>query len=215
MTLELLLSPWGLVLFPSPLCVQERFMWRPTLCRGRETRKKWTWKKKIDYGAHHKRQCQRGVHLVWGLSLPTTTTHAHHTKQSEKYPAGGCLLAAAYLPTEVTVVPLDGEICSNLGSIKGVKEEEDLCFWSVLLADWVCNVNFSRINTMTVKEQTQNTSTHCCTALLPNTEGWSPLPLPPPNALQAALCVNPTTPKTGYLTRSQTEWPLFPETLSW
>lgn len=40
-----------------------------------------------------------------------------------------------YLPTEVTVVPLDGEICSNLGSIKGVKEEEDLCFWSVLLAD--------------------------------------------------------------------------------
>lgn len=37
--------------------------------------------------------------------------------------------------TEVTVVPLDGEICSNLGSIKGVKEEEDLCFWSVLLAD--------------------------------------------------------------------------------
>lgn len=41
----------------------------------------------------------------------------------------------SYLPTEVTVVPLDGEICSNLGSIKGVKEEEDLCFWSVLLAD--------------------------------------------------------------------------------
>lgn len=40
-----------------------------------------------------------------------------------------------YLPTEVTVVPLDGEICSNLGSIKGVKEEEDLCFCSVLLAD--------------------------------------------------------------------------------
>lgn len=45
-----------------------------------------------------------------------------------------CLLLL-YLPTEVTVVPLDGEICSNRGSIKGVKEEEDLCFWSVLLAD--------------------------------------------------------------------------------
>lgn len=44
-------------------------------------------------------------------------------------------LLLLYLPTEVTVVPLDGEICSNLGSIKGVKEEEDLCFWSVLLAD--------------------------------------------------------------------------------
>lgn len=39
------------------------------------------------------------------------------------------------LPTEVTVVPLDGDICSNLGSIKGVKEDEDLCFCSVLLAD--------------------------------------------------------------------------------
>lgn len=52
----------------------------------------------------------------------------------------------SYLPTEVTVVPLDGEIWSNLGSIKGVKEEEDLCFWSVLLADWVCNVNFNFIN---------------------------------------------------------------------
>lgn len=44
-------------------------------------------------------------------------------------------LSPLYLPTEVTVVPLDGEICSNLGSIKGVKEEEDLCFWRVLLAD--------------------------------------------------------------------------------
>lgn len=53
--------------------------------------------KRIDYGAHRKRQCQRGVHLVWGLSLPTTTTRAHHTKQSEKYPAGGCLLAAVLL----------------------------------------------------------------------------------------------------------------------
>lgn len=57
-----------------------------------------------------------------------------------------CHLQLLYLPTEVTVVPLDGEICSNLGSIKGVKEEEDLCFWSVLLADWVCNVNFNFIN---------------------------------------------------------------------
>lgn len=50
-------------------------------------------------------------------------------------PACQLLSLLPYLPTEVTVVPLDGEICSNLGSIKGVKEEEDLCFWSVLLAD--------------------------------------------------------------------------------
>ena len=57
----------------------------------------------------------------------------HQTVRST-LPVAACLLLY-YLPTEVTVVPLDGEICSNLGSIKGVKEEEDLCFWSVLLAD--------------------------------------------------------------------------------
>lgn len=62
--------------------------------------------------------------------------YARGTREQGKGPRPGasCLLPL-YLPTEVTVVPLDGEICSNRGSIKGVKEEEDLCFWSVLLAD--------------------------------------------------------------------------------
>lgn len=150
--------------------------------------------KNEDYGAHCKRQCQWGVHLVCSLSLPTTTTRAHHTRVRSTLPVAACLLLY-YLPTEVTVVPLDGEICSNLGSIKGVKEEEDLCFWSVLLADWVCNVNFSRINTMTVKEQTQNTSTHGCTALLPSTEDWSPCFFPR-QMLCRHLCVcTPQPPK--------------------
>lgn len=61
-----------------------------------------------------------------------------HQKQQRKVTESrlsAAFLLLRYLPTEVTVVPLDGEICSNLGSIKGVKEEEDLCFWSVLLAD--------------------------------------------------------------------------------
>lgn len=62
----------------------------------------------------------------------------NHQKEQRKR-TESCLSAASqqllHLPTEVTVVPLDGEICSNLGSMKGVKEEEDLCFWSVLLAD--------------------------------------------------------------------------------
>jgi len=63
------------------------------------------------------------------------------TLTTEPFRVGSCLMASGLIPsqenptTEVTVVPLDGEICSNLGSIKGVKEEEDLCFWSVLLAD--------------------------------------------------------------------------------
>ena len=63
------------------------------------------------------------------LHVPTTPNRVRST-----LPVAACL-PLCYLPTEVTVVPLDGEICSNLGSIKGVKEEEDLCFWSVLLAD--------------------------------------------------------------------------------
>lgn len=63
------------------------------------------------------------------------------TLTTEPFRVGSCLMASGLIPsqenptTEVTVVPLDGEICSNLGSMKGVKEEEDLCFWSVLLAD--------------------------------------------------------------------------------
>lgn len=63
---------------------------------------------------------------------------SHQKKQCKETKvlfASYCPAGSFYLPTEVTVVPLDGEICSNLGSIKGVKEEEDLCFWSVLLAD--------------------------------------------------------------------------------
>lgn len=186
MTLELLLSPWGLGLLPSPICIHERFMLRPTLCRGRETRKKQTWK--TDYGAHCKK-CQWGVHLAC-RPPPHMLTKPNRVRSTLLVAA--CLLLY-YLPTEVTVVPLDGEICSNLGSIKGVKEEEDLCFWSVLLADWVCNVNFSRINTMTVKEQTQNISTHCCTALLPNTEGGSPS-FCPHQMLWRHLCVRTPQP---------------------
>lgn len=34
-------------------------------------------------------------------------------------------------------LPLEGETCRRRGSMKGVKEEEDLCFCMVLLADWV------------------------------------------------------------------------------
>lgn len=60
--------------------------------------------------------------------------HPRATQRATSCVSVACLLLL-YLPTEVTVVPLDGEICSNRGSIKGVKEEEDLCFWSVLLAD--------------------------------------------------------------------------------
>lgn len=60
--------------------------------------------------------------------------HQRATPRAAFWVPAACLLLL-HLPTEVTVVPLDGEICSNLGSIKGVKEEEDLCFWSVLLAD--------------------------------------------------------------------------------
>lgn len=60
--------------------------------------------------------------------------HQRATQRATSWVPAAFLLLL-YLPTEVTVVPLDGEICSNLGSIKGVKEEEDLCFWSVLLAD--------------------------------------------------------------------------------
>lgn len=73
-------------------------------------------------------------------------------KETKVLFASYCPAGSFYLPTEVTVVPLDGEICSSLGSIKGVKEEEDLCFWSVLLADWVCNVNFNFINTNDIKK---------------------------------------------------------------
>ena len=32
-------------------------------------------------------------------------------------------------------LPLEWEIYSRRGSMKGVKEEDDLCFWRVLLAD--------------------------------------------------------------------------------
>lgn len=72
---------------------------------------------------------------------PKPTNHHHAMPKLSERPAhsdhilSAAVLLLLYLPTEVTVVPLDGEICSNLGSIKGVKEEEDLCFWSVLLAD--------------------------------------------------------------------------------
>lgn len=80
-----------------------------------------------------------------GACAPEVCT-CNHCQATPKPPEratpsdGSCLSAAflspLHLPTEVTVVPLDGEeICSNLGSIKGVKEEQDLCFWSVLLAD--------------------------------------------------------------------------------
>jgi hypothetical protein len=34
-------------------------------------------------------------------------------------------------------LPLEGETCRRRGSMKGVKEEEDLCFCMVLLAEWV------------------------------------------------------------------------------
>lgn len=82
---------------------------------------------------------QAGWARVRLRSAPATTAMPHLSHQKATPNDGSCLSAAFlspfHLPTEVTVVPLDGEICSNLGSIKGVKEEQDLCFWSVLLAD--------------------------------------------------------------------------------
>lgn len=69
---------------------------------------------------------------------------------------------------------------------------------------------FSRINTMTVKEQTQNTSIHLYNALLPNTKALSPRFLPQ-NAPEVLLHVYPTPPSTGCLTGSQRELPLFSE----
>ena len=47
-------------------------------------------------------------------------------------------------PTELREEPLEGEIWRRRGSMKGVKEEEDLCFCSVLLADCVCNTGEHR-----------------------------------------------------------------------
>lgn len=102
------------------------------------------------------RQCKQDVFVVSEIC----TYKNHHAMpksperatQSDWVRLSAAFLLLLYLPTEVTVVPLDGEICSNLGSIKGVKEEEDLCFWSVLLADWVCNVNFNFINTNDIKK---------------------------------------------------------------
>lgn len=35
-------------------------------------------------------------------------------------------------------LPLDGEIWRRRGSMKGVKEEEDLCLDMELLSDWDC-----------------------------------------------------------------------------
>ena len=83
---------------------------------------------------------QAGWVLEYLRSTPATATvpclsHRREQHKVIKSCWSAAFLLLLYLPTEVTVVPLDGEICSNLGSIKGVKEEEDLCFWSVLLAD--------------------------------------------------------------------------------
>lgn len=84
------------------------------------------------------RHCKRWVCVpAAGAAVAPMPRESHWKEPRER--TKSCLSAASrqplHLPTEVTVVPLDGEICSNLGSMKGVKEEEDLCFWSVLLAD--------------------------------------------------------------------------------
>lgn len=41
------------------------------------------------------------------------------------------------LPMLLRELPLDGEIWRRRGSMKGVKEEEDLCLDMELLSDWV------------------------------------------------------------------------------
>lgn len=43
---------------------------------------------------------------------------------------------SATLPMLLRELPLEGEIWSRRGSMKGVKDEEDLCLDMELLSDW-------------------------------------------------------------------------------
>lgn len=49
-------------------------------------------------------------------------------------------LESSDLPALLRALPVDGEICRRRGSMKGVKEEEDLCFGTV----GVCEKSMSR-----------------------------------------------------------------------
>lgn len=47
------------------------------------------------------------------------------------------------LPMLLRELPLDGEICRRRGSMKGVKDEDDLCFEMEFVSDW----DWKRMNT--------------------------------------------------------------------
>lgn len=133
------------------ICLPPHYMSsKPWISHQKEVCKKCMWREEADFRSSLPvRRCKQDGGSCLEVCACEPPRAPATGKQCKVVTA--CLLASPllplYLPTEVTVVPLDGEICSNLGSIKGVKEEEDLCFWSVLLADWVCNVNFDFINT--------------------------------------------------------------------